>query len=67
MPKSKLKYPESEVLCYRIDSESKPQSTVRSYYMKWRLQQEPPIPLRCDEEKCPYFSSPLIKISLSQL
>ena len=54
MPKLSI----DEVLVYRKDRRA--QNTVKRYYVKWREQQNPPIPLRCDEPICKYYQEPLI-------
>ena len=51
MPKE---LPRSEVLCY---NSGKSQATVRRHYLKWRTEQNPPIPERCDNPECILFSS----------
>ncbi len=54
MPKLSI----DEVLIYKKERRS--QDTVKRYYIKWREQQNPPIPLRCDEPNCRYYKEPLI-------
>jgi hypothetical protein len=49
---------QSEVL--RYEKGRKSQATVRRHYIQWRLQQDPPLPLRCDNPKCVYFTGELI-------
>lgn len=56
-PKFTLK--EEEVLCYRPNEESRTQPTIRKYYLRWRQQQNPSIPERCDEPKCFFYNHPL--------
>lgn len=57
-PKFTLK--EEEVLCYQSDEEPRSQSTIRKYYIRWRQQQNPSIPERCDISKCLYYKHPLM-------
>lgn len=52
------KLSQNEVLRYQKGRRS--QSTVRRHYIEWRSQQNPPIPLRCDEPGCVYHQRPLI-------
>ncbi len=52
------KLSQQEVLRYRKGRRS--QKTVRRYYIEWRSQQNPPIPLRCDESSCIYNQARLI-------
>lgn len=52
------KLTQNEVLRYQKDG--RPQATVKRYYIKWRLQQCPPIPDRCDNSRCIYHHEPLI-------
>lgn len=54
MPK---KYTYSEVLCY---NSGKSRKTVKSYFFAWRAEQNPPIPERCDNPECDFYSSPLV-------
>ena len=58
MTKTNLKLKQNEVLCYTQNK--KPATTVRRHFIQWRLQQQPPIPIRCDENNCHYHNSPLI-------
>jgi len=58
MTKTNLKLKQNEVLRYSKDKKNT--ATVRRHFIQWRFQQQPPIPVRCDEEKCHYFKSPLI-------
>ncbi len=52
---SKLK--QSDVL--RYEKGRKSQSTVRRHYIQWRSDQEPPMPLRCDNSECVFYSKEL--------
>ena len=36
------------------------QATVKKYYLRWREQQAPPLPQRCDNPKCQFRTAPLI-------
>jgi hypothetical protein len=36
-----------------------PQQTVKRHYLNWRTQQNPPIPLRCDNPECKFYTEPL--------
>ena len=47
-----------EVLCYRIKGASR--GTVRRYYLRWRQQQVPPLPERCDNPGCFFHTHPLV-------
>lgn len=49
---------QSDVLRYQKGR--RPQSTVRSHYIKWRSEQKPPIPERCDNPECIFYTKPLI-------
>jgi len=53
---SKLK--QEDVLVYRKGR--RPQSTVKRHYRDWRQQQVPPIPTRCDNSECVYYTKPLL-------
>lgn len=53
---AKLK--QSEVLRYQKGRRS--QDTVRRHYGKWRLEQDPPIPERCDNPKCIFNTKSLV-------
>ena len=48
---------ETNVLIYRP---GRRQSKVRRHYERWRFQQVPPIPLRCDEPSCQFHVAPLV-------
>jgi len=37
-----------------------PQSTVFRHYLRWREQQDPPLPLRCDNPDCFFHTNSLI-------
>lgn len=56
--KKKLKLQQNEVLRYTKDKKSA--NTVRRYFIQWRLQQIPPLPLRCDNEECYFHTSSLV-------
>ena len=62
MSSSRIKSPlkEKDVLCYKSNKESKSQSTVRRYYLRWRQQQIPSIPERCDIPKCVFHKNSLV-------
>jgi len=47
-----------EVLRYKKGRRSP--KTVKRYYIEWRLQQNPPIPTRCDVPSCVYYRSSLM-------
>jgi hypothetical protein len=35
------------------------QQTVRRHYLNWRSLQNPPVPLRCDNPECKFYTEPL--------
>ena len=35
------------------------QATVKRHYIKWREQQNPPIPMQCDNQDCRFFEESL--------
>lgn len=43
----------------RYDKGRQRQATVRRHYFKWRSEQTPPIPVRCDVPSCRYHKAPL--------
>ncbi len=43
----------------RYEKGRRPQQTVRRHYLTWRAQQNPPIPLRCDNQECMFYTAPL--------
>ena len=49
---------QDQVLRYQKGRQS--QTTVRRHYIKWRMKQNPPIPLRCDDPDCIFHQEPLI-------
>jgi hypothetical protein len=38
----------------------KRRSGMRRHFDEWREQQQPPIPQRCDNEECRFYSEPLV-------
>jgi hypothetical protein len=50
--------PADEVLCYRITGPSR--STVGKHYLRWRQAQNPPLPVRCDNPACRFYTEPMI-------
>ena len=48
----------SEVLIYSSGGTS--QATVRRHYLRWRAEQSPPLPDRCDNVGCHFHTNPLI-------
>jgi len=57
MGKSKLKLSSDNVLCYR-DGNRRASETVRRHYYRWRQEQNPPLPERCNNEKCCFHTEP---------
>lgn len=49
----------SEVLTHTQGGKRR-NSTVRKHYIRWRQQQNPPIPYRCDNKECRFYTEPLI-------
>jgi len=49
------RWPVQEVLCYRKNGA--PRATVRRHYLEWREARD--LPMRCDDEKCFFYSQPL--------
>ena len=47
-----------EVLVYRRAGAAR--STVWRHYLRWRKEQNPPLPVRCDNPGCFFHSNPLI-------
>ncbi len=35
-------------------------AVAKNHYMKWRSEQQPPIPLRCDNPLCRFHNEPLV-------
>jgi hypothetical protein len=56
--KKRTKLKQSEVLRYSKNCKS--QGTVRRHYLKWRQQQNPPLPVHCDNPNCKFYIEPLI-------
>jgi hypothetical protein len=54
---NKLKHSDPKVLCY---TDGKRKSNIRWHYDLWRKEQNPPIPERCDNENCQFYSGPLV-------
>jgi len=52
------KLSQEEVLRYQKGRRSP--ETVKRHYLEWRSQQNPPIPIRCDEPSCIYYKKPLV-------
>jgi hypothetical protein len=47
-----------DVLCYRRKGASR--RTVRRHYLRWRQEQDPPLPERCDNPDYYFYTNPLI-------
>ena len=47
-----------DVLRYSRTGRSR--ATVRRHYLRWRQEQNPPLPLRCDNPECFFHTNPLI-------
>lgn len=58
MGNSKKNVSPRDVLCYRLKGAS--QGTVRRHYIRWRQEQDPPLPERCDNPRCSFYTNPLI-------
>jgi len=58
MTTSKKSKTSRDVLIYSIKGASR--STVRRHYMLWRQEQEPPLPERCDNPGCWFYTHPLV-------
>ena len=50
----------SQEVVLRYQKDRRSQETVKRHYIEWRSQQNPPIPICCDENSCVYYQSPLI-------
>jgi hypothetical protein len=58
MAKSSKKNSAGDVLRYTRKGSSR--ATVWRHYLRWRQQQNPPLPLRCDNPDCFFHKKPLI-------
>ena len=58
MAKGNKKDTARDVLRYRQMGPSR--ATVRRYYLRWRQEQNPPLPIRCDNPACRFHTEPLI-------
>jgi len=56
---SKLRLTSEDVLCYR-DGKRSQGETVRRHYYHWRQHQNPPLPERCDNDKCRFHTKRLV-------
>ena len=54
----KRKLASDDVLCYRDGTRRG--EIVRRHYYHWRQQQNPPLPERCDNDKCRFHTEPLV-------
>lgn len=59
-PKRRAMRKRSVIEVLRYTGGSRSNSTARNAFRKWRAAQQPPIPDRCDNEKCTFFSAPLM-------
>ena len=59
MTKQSVKALSSDLLEYR-DGKRRSGTTVRAVYMRWRSEQTPPWPDRCDNERCQFHTGPLV-------
>lgn len=55
---SRQRKPSKEVLRYTRGVVSR--STVLRHYLRWRTEQDPPLPVRCDNPACFFHTNPLI-------
>ncbi len=55
--RQKLKHSNPNILRY---TNKKRNSSLRLHYDLWREEQNPPIPQRCDNKDCYFYSNPLI-------
>jgi len=46
------------VLCYGKGRRS--QERIKRRFIKWRAEQDPPVPSQCDNPECPLHNSPLV-------
>jgi hypothetical protein len=53
---SKKDIPSNKVLRYHIGTS---QTTVKRHYLAWRNIQNPPMPMRCDNIECIFYTKPL--------
>lgn len=58
MPSRGKSKPSNEVLRYTINKRSS--STVKAHYLRWRSEQDPPLPPRCDNPDCFFHDNPLM-------
>lgn len=58
MPDRRKFRPSHEVLRYTMKGSSR--STVLRHYLRWRSEQDPPLPIRCDNPLCFFYDNPLI-------
>lgn len=47
-----------DVLRYSLSETSR--ATVLRHYLRWRAEQNPPLPVRCDNPECFFHTNPLI-------
>lgn len=58
MAESNKENPSQQVLRYSRKGASR--ATVRRHYLRWRQEQNPPLPVRCDNPECFFHTNPLI-------
>ena len=54
----KMEYSQREVLRYSMRRMSR--GRVKRHYLRWRQEQEPPLPERCDNPQCLFHTNPLV-------
>ena len=58
MAKSSKRKSVEDVLRYSRTAPAR--GTVRRYYLRWRQEQNPPMPVRCDNPECFFHTNPLV-------
>ena len=60
MTKPSPRVPRRNVLRYRDGDRVTATATLRAAYLEWRELQEPPLPERCDNDRCIFHKQPLM-------
>src|SRR5215203_2335439 len=58
MARSSKRRPQRDVLRHSLIGSSR--ATVWRHYLRWREEQDPPLPVRCDNPECFFHTNPLV-------
>lgn len=57
---SKIRERKAKLSALRYHGGSRNNSVAKAQYIRWREEQDPPIPIRCDNTSCDFHTHPLV-------